>query len=474
MAANGEVGADRAVVLGGGMAGLLAARVLAEHHGEVLVVDRDELTGVQGPRRGVPHGRHAHGLLAAGQRVLEDLFPGLADELRAAGIPSGDLAGDLRWYVNGERLAQAPAGLLSVSATRPELEAHVRARVAALPGVRFVERCVIRGLVVDAAAARVVGARVVPDGGAEQVLEAALVVDATGRGSRTPQWLAELGYERPTEDRVKIDLAYTTRHYRLASDPYGDDLSINPLAWPGNLRGAFFPRLADGTSMLTLTGMLGDHPPTDDEGFLAFVRTVAAPEIHEAVRDAEPVDEPVTFRVPASVRRRYERLRRFPDGYVVVGDGVCSFNPVYGQGMTVAAMEAAALREHLRSGPVRPLEFFRAIAPIVDVPWDTSAAADLAFPGVQGRRTPKVRLANAFGVRLHAAAVLDGRFTAAFFRVAGLVDPPQALMHPRLVLGVLRTLWRGRRRPLPARPAPSGAAATRAVPGPVQDLRRAA
>ena len=454
----------RAVVLGGGMAGLLSARVLSESYTEVLVVDRDRLTGVRGPRKGVPHGRHAHALLARGQRILEEFFPGLADELSAAGIPAGDLVEDLRWYFNGRPLARRRTGLLSVSATRPVLEAHVRERVAALPNVRFLERHAVLRPVTTVDNTRVTGVLVRDEesGGTELQLDADLVVDATGRGSRTPAWLEELGYRRPAEERIKIDLAYTTRHYRLTDDPYGPDLSINPVASPANPRGAFFPKLEDGTSQLSLTGLLGDHPPTDPDGFLDFVRTLSTPEIYAAVRDAEPVDDAVTFKFPASVRKRYERLRRFPDGLLVLGDGVCTFNPVYGQGMTVAALEAVVLRDHLaRAGRPRPLAFFAEISPVIDVPWDISAGGDLGFPGVEGPRTLKVRIGNAYMARLHAAAVHDPVVTEAFFRVAGLVDPPQALMRPKLVWRVLRgSSGRGRavEAPVPAEPATAAAA----------------
>ncbi|MDX2918413.1 MULTISPECIES: NAD(P)/FAD-dependent oxidoreductase [Streptomyces] len=445
---------DRAVVLGAGMAGLLAARVLSETYQEVLVIDRDRLGGME-QRRGVPHGRHAHALLAKGQQILNELFPGLDTELTSAGIPAGDIAGNLRWYFNGRRLQPFHTGLVSVSATRPELESHVRARVAALPQVTIMDGCVIRGLTASADRSRVTGVEVVDESGTDTParLEADLVVDVTGRGSRTPAWLEEFGYERPAEDRFKIDLAYTTRHFKLKEDPYGTDLSINPVASPSNPRGAFFPRLADGSSQLSLTGILGDHPPTDDEGFLAFAKSLAAPEIYRAVREAEPLDEPVTFRFPASVRRRYERLRRFPGGFLVMGDGVCSFNPVYGQGMTVAALEAVALRDHLRDAPVPDaLRFFRRISTVIDVPWDIAAGADLNFPGVEGPRTMKVKVANAYMARLHAAAAVDGAVTGAFFRVAGLVDPPQALLRPSLALRVMRNSS--------AKPsAPSGAAA---------------
>lgn len=435
-----DVVADRAVVLGGGIAGLLTARVLADSYREVLVVDRDPLLGTEGPRRGIPQGRHAHGLLARGGEIMEELFPGLHEGLAEAGVPAGDLAGDIRWYVNGRRLKAARSGLASVSATRPVLEAHLRERVAALPNVRFAERHVIRGLVTTARQERVTGVRVIgsADAVAEQVIEADLVVDATGRGSRMPAWLEELGYAPPAEDRVKIDMAYTTRHFLLRDDPYGTDLSINPIATPRHPRGAFFPKIDGNLSMLSLTGIVGDHPPTDHQGFLEFARSLPVPEIYDAVRTAEPADEAVSFRVAASVRRRFERLRRFPEGLLVIGDGVCAFNPVYGQGMTVAALEAHALQAHLLLGAPRALEFFREIAPLIDVPWDISTGGDLGFPGVEGPRNLMIRFSNAYMAALHAAATNDGHLTAAFFRVAGFADPVSTLMRPGIVARILR------------------------------------
>jgi hypothetical protein len=380
---------------------------------------------------------------------MEELFPGLHGELTANGILTGDLSGDLRWYVNGRQLRQADSGLLSVSAARPALEAHVRARVLALPNVEVRERVTVQRLETTPDGGRVTGVRVAryEDAGEPESISADLVVDATGRGSRTPAWLQELGYKRPAEDTIKVDLAYTSRFFRLDSDPFGTDLAINPVATPGNPRGAFFGKFPDQITLLSLTGLLGDHPPRDHDGFLRFTRTLSPPEIYQAVRTAEPLGDIATFRFPASVRRRYDRLRRFPDALLVIGDAVCSFNPVYGQGMTVAAMEAAALSEHLADGEPRPLQFFRQINPIIDVPWEISAGADLGFPGVEGPRSLKVKLGNAYMARLHTAAQLDGRFTKAFFRVAGLVDPPQTLMRPRLVLDVLRTARRAKADP---------------------------
>jgi hypothetical protein len=191
--------------------------------------------------------------------------------------------------------------------------------------------------------------------------------------------------------------------------------------------------------MVTLVGILGDHPPTDPDGFLAFARSLRFPDIYQTIRDGEPLDDPVAFRFPASVRHRYERLTRFPDGLLVVGDAVCSFNPIYGQGMSVAAAQALALRRHLERGTEpQPRRLFAELARVVDVPWDIAVGGDLAFPGVQGRRTVKVRLVNAYLARLHAAAAHDAALASAFMRVAGLVAPPESLLRPGVVLAVLR------------------------------------
>jgi 2-polyprenyl-6-methoxyphenol hydroxylase-like FAD-dependent oxidoreductase len=437
---NRQIG-DRAVVLGAGMAGLLAARGLADSYGQVTVIDRDELPETPMHRRGVPHGRHLHALAARGQQVLEELFPGLTAELVAHEAPIGDLLANGRLYFSGHRLRQADTGLVLLCASRPFLEGHVRARVRALPNVTLLDRCDVVGLATTPDGRRVTGPRVLrrADGSAEEVLGADLVVDASGRGSRTPLWLDALGYPQPEREQVRIGLGYATRTYRLPPDALDGDLAILNAATPQHPRIGALLVLEGGRWMLTLGGILGDHPPTDPDGFLAFARSLQFPDIYEAIRDAEPLDDPVGFRFPASVRHRYERLGRFPDGLLVMGDAVASFNPIYGQGMSVAALEALTLRRHLERGAQpQPRSWFRDLARVVDVPWDMSAGGDLAFPGVQGRRTRKLRMVSAYLARLHAAAAHDADLASAFVRVVGLVAPPQTLLRPGIAVGVLR------------------------------------
>lgn len=447
----------RAVVLGASMGGLLTARVLAEFYEHVTVVDRDELPAGFGHRRGVPQGRHAHALQPKGSRVLEELFPGLTGEVVAAGAPTGDLLGDIRWLLSGHRIRRVDIGEPVLLPSRPLLEGHVRARVRALPAVRLVDGHDIVGLTATADRRAVTGVSVCRPGGDETVIPADLVVDATGRGSRTPLWLEGLGYRRPAVDRIQIDVAYSSRSYRLAPGALGGDRLILVNWTPRHPRSGAVVAQEGGRHLVTMAGMLGDTPPTDPDGFLEFAASLPFGDLHRAIRDGEPIDDPVGFRYPANVRHRYERLARFPDGLLLLGDAVCGFNPIYGQGMTVAALEAAALRRLLASGrPPSWRRYFAAIAKVIDVPWQIATGADLAFPGVPGRRTAMVRLVNAYLPRLHAAAATDASLSEAFVRVTGLLDRPESLFRPDRALRVWRAAARNRPAPLgePAVPPP--------------------
>jgi 2-polyprenyl-6-methoxyphenol hydroxylase-like FAD-dependent oxidoreductase len=449
---------DRAVVLGGSITGLFAASVLTQAYREVVLVDRDKLIGVKEWRRGAPQTRHINGLLARGQQALEEMLPGITQEMVDDGIPLSDLAGTVRWYFNGKRLKQVKAGLTCVAATRPIMEHYVRRRVEKFPNVTFMEHCDIVGLVTSADRSRVTGARIQRQakGSKEETIEADLVIDATGRGSRSPFWLEQLGYARVREESTKVGLAYASRHYRLKGlDPFGTDHSINPVANPALPRGAIFTKTDSGKVELTTYGILGDHPPTDPDGFNAFVKTLAAPEIYEAIIQAEPVDDIGLFRFPTTVWRRYDLMPSLPDGYLMIGDAVCTPNPVYAQAQTLASLEVLALRDHLRLGEPQPIAFQKDVAKVIQPAWEMTTSVDLTFPGVEGTRTLKIKFGHWFSRRLIEAASKDARFTAAFMRVAGLVDPPTALQRPSLLLSVLRHAWRKPTIAAPPRPVTS-------------------
>jgi len=420
----------RAIVIGGSMSGMLAARVLADHFAEVVLFDRDAFPRPGENRKGVPQGQHAHALLASGRQILERYFPGFKDELYGQGALKGDYQ-RVRWFDNGVYHTRFD-GLEALVISRPRLEAHVRARLTALPNVRINDRRDVEAPAADAG--RVTGVKV---GG--EVISADLVVDASGRGSQSPAWLEKLGFERPPEDAVRVGLGYTTRIYQRKPDHLKGDLAVICPSAPPQKRGGVAIAMEGDRWMVTLFGMLGDHPPTDEQGFLEFAKTLPAPDVFQTISQAVPLTELVPFKFPQSTRRRYESLARFPDGYPVFGDAVCSFNPIYGQGMSTAALQAAELDTCLSAGDAELAKrFFAAASKVIDAPWTMAVGGDLRYEDVEGPRSGMVKFVNWYIGKLHIAAAGDPAVARAFHRVANLLDPPPSLMQPKIAFRILQ------------------------------------
>jgi 2-polyprenyl-6-methoxyphenol hydroxylase-like FAD-dependent oxidoreductase len=429
---------DHAVIIGASMSGLLSAAALHRRFARVTVLDRDTLPSVDAHRRGVAQSRHAHGLLARGREIMDELLPGISAELVAQGAIRGDMQRYARHVHAGQRLARGESGLAGLLVSRPLLEGQVRRRISALPGVRLMQSRIATGLL--SREGRVTGIRLA-DG---EPVPADLVVDASGRGSRTPFWLGELGYPQPEEERVVIDLRYGTREFRRKPEDLDGDLIVIIGPTPESPRGGVALALEDDRWIVTLAGY-GEAPGLGLSEFAHFAATLPAPDLYGLVRFAEPIGEPRTYRNPAAIRRHYERLTRFPEGLLVTGDAVCAFNPLYGQGMTVAALEA----HNLLDTDLGALPFFKRIAKVVDAPWEITVGGDLRMPGVKGNLTPKIRLVNAYMERFHAAAAHDPELALRFLRVANLYDSPPSLMSPGSLLRVLRS-GAQRAEPVPA------------------------
>ncbi|ATB31260.1 NAD(P)/FAD-dependent oxidoreductase [Melittangium boletus] len=388
----------QAVVIGGSIAGLLSARVLSEHFEKVIVLERDPFPSGPETRKGAPQGHHVHALLEAGLKVLEELFPGMPREMEGEGVERIDMARDAAWLQSGSWKTRYEGNVESILVSRPFLEWKVRGRVAALPNVELRQGISVEQLRLDAARTRVSGVKVKgPEG--EQVLDSALVVDASGRGSRTPQWLEALGFGTVPQEQVRIDMGYTSRFYER---PAGFDawkiLVINGRA-PETRRSGFISNVEGNRWIVSLNGYFGDHAPVDDQGFLEFARRLPTPHLYEYIRQARPLTPPSLHKISASRWLHYERMARMPEGLVLLGDSVCSLNPVFGQGMTVAALGAKLLGDTLSrargtpSGP--PLEltrrFQKDLGKIVGLCWFLTTTQDLAYPEAEGHRKPGLK-----------------------------------------------------------------------------------
>lgn len=422
-----------AIVIGGSMAGLLAARVLSERFEHVMVIERDELEETPTWRRGVPQGRHVHALMPGGARRLERWFPGLRDELVAAGAVLGDW-GEVSWYQAGGYRKEFSSGIEMIMASRPLIEHHVRRRVLALPNVSLRAGTSADGLVLSRST--VTGVRL--EGGEQ--LAATLVVDASGRGARSVKWLSELDYDVPETSSIRIDMGYATRLVR--PDSRGPRVPACSIPDAPSLRGGIAFPIEGGEWLVTLGWWHGDRAPSDDAGYLDFARSLPNPRIAEMLETAETVGDVMNHGMPASQRRHVERLRRVPGGLVLLGDAICSFNPVYGQGMTSAAFQADCLAVVLDRvsgvGPRFVRAYYKRASKAVDTPWQVSAGGDFAFPQTTGPKAPGTDLMNVYLKKVFRASHTSRFVARRVLEVTALLEPPTVLLRPGVVAAVLR------------------------------------
>jgi 2-polyprenyl-6-methoxyphenol hydroxylase-like FAD-dependent oxidoreductase len=442
---GGGRGGRHAVVVGGSLAGLLAAHVLAGHADQVTIVERDRFPDGPEARPGVPQSRHPHVLLEGGQLALEALLPGFLKELRAAGAPRVGLPADMVQWQNGRWLRRLPASTYIHTGSRAQVEHLVRRRVLANPVVTVVEGTDVVGLLGDAS--RVRGVLLRERGGAAHVeprsFDADLVVDASGRGTKAPQWLVALGAEAPREEIIDTGLAYASRIYRDVKGTLGtDSLGYYVIPDPSHPYGAVVLPLEDGTYLATFSGLRGDEPPTDGEEFTAYAEKLPHPFVHRWLREAEPLTAPFGFRRTANARRRYDLPGERPAGFLATGDALCTFNPVYGQGMAVAAMSAVALRDVLtgrrRTPTTRHVQ--RALLAASRQAWDISAGADKNMPGAIGNATAvraTDRAAGWYLSRVQERYPGDPVVGRAFRSVLTLTAPLTSLFTPAVVRAVL-------------------------------------
>ena len=392
------------------------------------------------PRKGVPQSAHAHGLLASGYRVMDNYFPGMMRELNAQGAPFGDTVGDFLWFQYGHWKLRYESGLRGITVSRPCLEAAIRHRVQHLPNVAFMEGTSGIRPIFDAQTGRVTGLAIQRHNqNVEEHIAANLVVDATGRGSRSPQWLEEWGFGQPQVDTVTVNVGYATRVFERRAGDLFDSIGAVvsgglPLV-PGTRRSSRLkttagssPSWARSETIRLLT----------NRGWMRFAASLPVPAVHELVSKARPLTEITSYRFPANQRRLYEHMTRFPEGYLVLGDALCSFNPIYGQGMSVVALEAQALDEELARGIHRLApRFYSRARTIIDIPWAIATGEDMRIPQVEGRRRAGFRIMSRYLERLHAVAAEDRIVCRQFMTVLNLLASPASLLSPPIAWRVL-------------------------------------
>lgn len=439
---------QHALVIGGSMAGLLAARVLADHYTQVTIVDRDIFPEQPEHRKGVPQSHHAHALLPRGRMIIEQLFPGIIEALKADGA--------LYDFTGAGIVIVSPAGTLPamqgsgefLAFSRFLLEWHVRDRLATRPNIRLISNHDVTELLTNADHSRVTGVQVRERGPQGQIesLAADLVVDASGRNSKTPEWLTRLGYAKTPEEVINSGLGYASRFYEKPANFPTEwmNLIVNGRA-PHNPRAGLILAIENNRWHVTLGGVAGLHPETDEESFLQFARELADPSIYEALRIAKPVSPIRAYRTPENRLRHFEKLERWPTGFIVTGDAVCAFNPIYGQGMTVSALDALTLQDCLQeqqqiSHTNFEQHFQRQLAKTVAAPWLIASGEDLRWSGVhmQGAHVPlTLGLQHRYLDLVLQAATTDMQLSMLYQAVIGMLAPPEALAQPRIITHVL-------------------------------------
>jgi 2-polyprenyl-6-methoxyphenol hydroxylase-like FAD-dependent oxidoreductase len=445
-----------AVVLGGSLAGLLAAQLLSDHFDEVTLIERDVFKETDEVRRGIPQANHVHGLLLRGREVLEEFFPGLQDEMIADGVPLVDMANEIAWYTRAGWGIRFPSEMKVLAFTRPVLDLHVRRRLSSNPRVKIIDNTDVLQLIPAAERNRLAGVLICPrasesDRRVAKELRADLVVDTTGRASRAPRWLNDLGYVIPEETVVDAHLGYASRLYRIPDDfPRDWKCAYVQSAPPVRNRGAILFEVEGNRWLVTLTGGARDYPPSDEAGFLEFARSLPVSTIYDAMCAAEPLTPIKTHRGTENRLRHFERAKELPENFLLLGDAVCAFNPVYGQGMTTAALGALTLRNTLReNGNPRGLSrrFLKRLAKVIKAPWLLATGEDYRYPGTEGHgATLMNKFMHRYMNHVIALATESVAVRHVLLRAFSMMIPPTALFQPRISLRVLLHILKPTRR----------------------------
>ena len=442
----------RAVVIGGSVAGLTTAKVLAGHFATITVIERSPMAdGLEFPK-GVPQSRHPHVLLIRGEQILEDLFPGFRQNLLDGGANRLNFGRDLKMRFPDGWLPHYETAMEATATSRRLLDHTIYQRVAENRKITFKANSEVMALCTDDDNQRVIGVQIRNrENGRIEDIPAELVVDASGRSSKAPEWLSQLGYTPPKEQTVNAFPGYSTRIYEIPEGFAENWKTLYIMPNPPHVtRGAIIVPMEGNLWHISLIGMNRDYPPTDEAGFLEFARSLVSPEVYEALKTARPVSPIWGYRNAENRLRRYDRLERYLEGFVALGDAVYALNPVYGQGMTLAAIATQLLDQCLTEQAQQAAgngfsgmaeKFQKHLRKELAMPWQNATNEDMRWTATEGKQeldTASKVIGNYFKLVLKAMPH-SVKATNAFFHVQHMIAPPTLLMRPDIVANVLKT-----------------------------------
>jgi 2-polyprenyl-6-methoxyphenol hydroxylase-like FAD-dependent oxidoreductase len=431
---------NKAIVIGGGISGKLAARVLSDHYREVVILERDQKPAGPLPRKGAPQGEHLHALLHAGEYGLEELFPGITENFYSGGAVKINSTIDLAWFHHGAWKVRYDGGYSTTLQTRPHLEWHIEQFIKRIPNVVFKYNQVVENLLYDDAEDRIIGVQL-----KEGTMQADLVIDASGVSSLTSSWLKKRGTLVPDE-KMEINLSYISKQYNL-SDHHDRDWKIkmvypNP---PHQKMGGTISKVEGNRYIVTLMGY--HHSINDkevlknDTGFVELAKKLPKLDIYQEIENGTPLSNTSIYRIPQIVWRRFDKLESLPIGLILIGDTVCRIDPVFGQGMSIAILESLALQKLLQkhNGELHkvPSAFHKKAAKIIAPIWNMVITEDFRYPATKGKKPFGLSVQQWYAKNIFLLSSQNQEVYDSFVKVMNLVRPITSLMKPSILKVVL-------------------------------------
>ncbi|PEX57565.1 FAD-dependent oxidoreductase [Bacillus cereus] len=433
---------NKAIVIGGSMAGKFAAKALSTSFKEVIIIEAGERWDGKSLRKRVPQSNHPHVLLKGGENAIEELFPNITNELIEAGSIINNFTRDLKWHQFGLWKQPFIGEVHMIQQSRPLLEWHIQKRIHQISNHTIKYETLVKGLLVDAKLNKVCGVKVkYLETNTQEEVHADLVVDASGFGSKSIEWLRE--YEiKVQEEKVRIDLFYATKMFKLKENEELDccNMLMSP-SFPDNPYGVLIQTIEDNRYFVTFSGYANEKAPQTDDEFYDFAENLSISNVTDFLNKAEGITDIKTYKIPYQVRRRFDLVNNVPEGLLVIGDAQCRFDPVFGQGVSVAAMEAhqlqLLLQDRKQLDKTFTQQFYKKAATIIETPWDMTTTEISRHPQLKRELTTKQKFQLWYTKQIYRLSASNSDVYIRLVRVMNLIRSPFHLFHPKVLLSVL-------------------------------------